>query len=130
MQLQLSLAVADRLHETMLVRGEPIDALEAVSLLTASSGCPPSLCREILSILVRQDRRFCWVESEQGPERTAMAGEMDATEPLDRLPLARPSVDVPRISLQHWEPYDPDWPRCPSWPSTSRPPAPGRAPAR
>ena len=33
-------AVADRLHETLLVRGEPLDAVEAVRLLIASPNAP------------------------------------------------------------------------------------------
>ncbi len=97
MQLQLSLAVANRLHETILVRGEPIDALEATSLLTASSGCPASLCRDILSILVSQDRRFCLVDTDLGLE-AGRGGEDVASAP----------EAPPRVSLRHWEPYDPD----------------------
>jgi DNA polymerase III epsilon subunit family exonuclease len=60
MQLQLSLRVADQLHETLLVRGEPLDALEAARLLVASDNAPAPLCHEILTALVGQDRRFCW----------------------------------------------------------------------
>lgn len=60
MQLQLSLRVADELHETLLVRGEPLDAVEAARLLVASANPPALLCREILMALVHQDRRFCW----------------------------------------------------------------------
>ena len=59
MQLQLSLRVADDLHETLLVRGEPLDAVEAARLLIASDNAPVLLCHEILATLVRQDRRFC-----------------------------------------------------------------------
>jgi DNA polymerase-3 subunit epsilon len=60
MQLQLSLGVADRLHETLLVRGEPLDAVEAVRLLIASPNAPAPICQEILATLVGHDRRFCW----------------------------------------------------------------------
>lgn len=60
MQLQLSLRVADQLHETLLVRGEPVDAVEAVRLLIASPNAPTDICRKVLSALVRQDRRFHW----------------------------------------------------------------------
>lgn len=66
MQLQLSLRVADRLHETLLVRGEPLDAVEAARALVASPAAPPALCREILAALVRQDRRFSWDGGENG----------------------------------------------------------------
>ncbi|NLE10215.1 MAG: GIY-YIG nuclease family protein [Actinobacteria bacterium] len=66
MQLQLSLRVADRLHETLLVRGEPLDAVEAARLLIASPSAPPSICLEILTALVRQDRRFSWEGGESG----------------------------------------------------------------
>ncbi len=59
MQLQLSLAVADRLHETLLVRGEPLDAVEAARLLLASPTAPEPICREVLAVLVLHDRRFC-----------------------------------------------------------------------
>jgi hypothetical protein len=52
MQLQLSLAVADRLHETLLVRGAPLDAHEAACLLTAATECPPALSHCILDALV------------------------------------------------------------------------------
>lgn len=59
MQLQLSLAVADRLHETLLIRGEPLDAVEAARLLLASPSAPEPICRQVLAALVRQDQRFC-----------------------------------------------------------------------
>ena len=78
MQLQLSLNVADRLHETLLVRGEPLDAVEAARLLIASPEAPAALCREILSTLVAHDRRFCWGS---GP--------------------------APQLSLRQWEAPDP-----------------------
>lgn len=79
MQLQLSLRVADQLHETLLVRGEPMDAVEAARSLIASPGAPSEICREILCALVRQDRRFSW--------------DSGATD---------------LISLRHWEVADPD----------------------
>ncbi len=60
MQLQLSLRVADQLHETLLLRGEPLDAMEAVRILIASPDAPAPLGYQILSALVRQDERFCW----------------------------------------------------------------------
>jgi DNA polymerase-3 subunit epsilon len=78
MQLQLSLAVADRLHETLLVRGEPLDAVEAVRLLLASPAAPEPICREVLAVLVRHDQRFC----------PGAAGDL--------------------LSLKHWESPDPD----------------------
>ncbi len=78
MQLQLSLAVADRLHETLLVRGEPLDAVEAVRLLLASPSAPEPICREVLAALVRHDQRFC----------RGTAGDL--------------------LSLEHWETPDPD----------------------
>jgi DNA polymerase-3 subunit epsilon len=78
MQLQLSLAVADRLHETLLVRGEPLDALEAVRLLLASPTAPEPICRKVLAALVQQDQRFC----------SGTAGDL--------------------LSLKHWESPDPD----------------------
>jgi len=79
MQLQLSLNVADRLHEALLVHGEPLDAVEAACLLLASPKAPARLCGQILDALVRHDRRFCW--------------HMTAT---------------PQISLNRWEMADPD----------------------
>ncbi len=78
MQLQLSLAVADKLHETLLVRGEPLDAVEAVRLLLASPTAPEPICREVLAALVQHDQRFC----------PGVAGDL--------------------LSLQHWEGPDPD----------------------
>ena len=78
MQLQLSLAVADRLHETLLVRGEPLDAVEAVRLLLASPTAPEPICREVLAALVAHDQRFC----------PGTAGDL--------------------LSLKHWESPDPD----------------------
>jgi len=78
MQLQLSLAVADRLHETLLVRGEPLDAVEAVRLLLASPAAPEPICREVLAALVLHDQRFC----------PGTAGDL--------------------LSLKHWENPDPD----------------------
>ena len=79
MQLQLSLRVADQLHETLLVRGRPMDVMEAARSLIASPDAPSEICREILSTLVHQDRRFCW--------------DSDAAD---------------LISLRHWEVADPD----------------------
>ncbi len=79
MQFQLSLRVADDLHESLLVRGEPLDAVEAARLLVASENAPVELCRQILAALVDQDRRFCW------------EGERNA-----------------RLSLQYWASHDPD----------------------
>jgi DNA polymerase III subunit epsilon len=78
MQLQLSLAVADRLHETLLVRGEPLDAVEAVRLLLASPSAPEPICREVLAALLQHDQRFC----------PGNAGDL--------------------LSLKHWESPDPD----------------------
>ncbi|MCL5735474.1 MAG: exonuclease domain-containing protein [Actinobacteria bacterium] len=78
MQLQLSMAVADRLHETLLVRGEPLGVAEAACLLVAAPSCPAPLCRCVLDALVRDDHRFCLVEDSRG------------------------------ISLRHWEVPDPD----------------------
>jgi DNA polymerase III subunit epsilon len=78
MQLQLSLAVADKLHETLLVRGEPLDALEAVRLLLASPSAPEPICRQVLAALVKHDQRFC----------PGTAGDL--------------------LSLKHWEMADPD----------------------
>jgi DNA polymerase III subunit epsilon len=78
MQLQLSLAVADRLHETLLVRGEPLDAVEAVRLLLASPAAPEPICRDVLAALVSHDQRFC----------PATVGDL--------------------LSLKHWELPDPD----------------------
>jgi DNA polymerase III epsilon subunit-like protein len=78
MQLQLSLAVADRLHETLLVRGEPLDAIEAARLMLASPSAPEPICRLVLDALMRQDQRFC------------------------------PGTANDLLSLQHWEIPDPD----------------------
>jgi DNA polymerase-3 subunit epsilon len=66
MQLQLSLRVADQLHETLLVRGEPLDAAEAARLLVSSGAVSAPLCRGILAALVSQDRRFHWDQSDTG----------------------------------------------------------------
>lgn len=89
MQLQLSLAVADKLYETLLVRGEPLDAVEAARLLIASPNAPAHLCNEILAALVRHDQRFCWGggDGKRGP--AAAEG-------------------VRRVSVRHWETPDPD----------------------
>lgn len=93
MQLQLSLAVADRLHEALLVRGVPIDVREAACLLTASSDCPPALCRDILGTLVAQDRRFCWSE----PDMDDPCGEIEPRGGRET-----------RVCLCHWQAPDPD----------------------
>ena len=66
MQMQLSLRVADQLHEALLVRGEPLDAVEAARLLIASPTAPAPLCRDIVAALVHQDRRFVWDEGDSG----------------------------------------------------------------
>ncbi len=81
MQLQLSLAVADRLHETLLVRGEPLGVVEAVHQLIASDNASILVCRQIMHSLVTHDARFCW------------AGGGD---------------DQDLVSLSHWEVPDPD----------------------
>jgi DNA polymerase-3 subunit epsilon len=94
MQLQLSMAVADRLHETLLVRGEPIDAHEAACLLTASADCPPSLCQHILCTLVHEDRRFCW---------STLSADTEAT-----IPPSNDDSPHLRISLRNWEGMDPN----------------------
>ena len=91
MQLQLSMAVADKLHETLLVRGEPLDAVEAACLLVACPSCPPSLSLQVLEGLVRNDHRFCILSSD---------GDEDAPE-LIQAPCAR-------VSLRTWEMPDPD----------------------
>lgn len=76
MQLQLSLKIADRLHHDLLVRGEPLEAAEAArALLCTSSASPPPT--DILDVLVREDRRFCWT-----------------------------SHADPRLGLRSWEPTD------------------------
>jgi DNA polymerase-3 subunit epsilon len=79
MQLQLSLTVADRLHETLLTRGEPLPALEAARLLLAAPRVPESIALEVLGVLVRHDRRFC-----------------------------HPTSGSTHLSLRHWETPDPD----------------------
>jgi DNA polymerase III epsilon subunit-like protein len=61
MQLQLSMAVADKLHEVLLVRGEPLDVVEAACLLIATSSCSLPLSRQVVSTLVGNDHRFCLV---------------------------------------------------------------------
>lgn len=79
MQLQLSLAVADKLHEALLVRGEPLHALEAARMLLASPTAPEPICREVLAMLIRHDQRFC-----------------------------HGATDSECVSLRHWEGPDPD----------------------
>jgi DNA polymerase III epsilon subunit family exonuclease len=64
MQLQLALKLADRLHQALLVRGEPLSATAAVRLLAAADVSGP-LCMEILEVLVQEDCRFCWVDSDR-----------------------------------------------------------------
>jgi DNA polymerase-3 subunit epsilon len=78
-QLQLSLAVADKLHEALLVRGEPLYALEAARMLLASPTAPEPICREVLATLIQHDQRFCLG-----------------------------TVDAGYVSLRHWERPDPD----------------------
>ncbi|MCX8032354.1 MAG: exonuclease domain-containing protein [Thermoleophilia bacterium] len=60
MQLQLSLKVADRLHEMLMVRGEPLEVQEAVRVLLACPHAPEELCVEIVRALALHDRRFFW----------------------------------------------------------------------
>jgi DNA polymerase-3 subunit epsilon len=84
--LQLSLTVADALHETLLVRGEPLDAVEAARLLLASPAVPSVLCDKVLAALVEHDRRFTWRDDGDS------AGPGGAR----------------RVSLHMWEAPDPD----------------------
>jgi DNA polymerase-3 subunit epsilon len=78
MQLQLSLKIADRLHHDLLVRGEPLLAADAAHILL---GAPvaAALSVDVLEVLVRDDRRFCW---------TGAAGEL--------------------LTLRSWQSDDPD----------------------
>jgi DNA polymerase-3 subunit epsilon len=92
MQLQLSLAVADKLHEALLLRGEPLDPAEAVGLLLACPWVPAGLRREVLATLVEHDQRFCWARTDASVT-SALSPERDA---------------VRRISLCQWEAPDPD----------------------
>jgi DNA polymerase III subunit epsilon len=95
MQLQLSLAVADKLYEALLVRGEPLVPVEAGRLLIASPNAPADLCDGILATLVRHDQRFCW-EGGGGECGTEAAG------------VALAAGGARRVSLCHWETPDPD----------------------
>ena len=65
MQLQLSLKVADRLHQALLIHGRPMDPAEAVRTLIAAQASS-ALSNEILTLLVREDRRFCWAAADPG----------------------------------------------------------------
>jgi hypothetical protein len=78
MQLQLSLKIADRLHHDLLVRGEPLPAADAAQILL---GAPvaAAISVDVLEVLVRDDRRFCW---------TGAAGEL--------------------LTLRSWQCGDPD----------------------
>lgn len=60
MQLQLSLTLADDLHDVLLLTGEPLDYLEAAERLLALRAAPAPLCHQIMATLVGDDRRFCW----------------------------------------------------------------------
>jgi len=59
-QLQLSLTLADDLHDLLLLTGESLDYLEAAERLLALRAAPASLCHQIMATLVGDDRRFCW----------------------------------------------------------------------
>jgi len=59
-QLQLSLTLADDLHDLLLLTGESLDYLEAAERLLALRAAPPPLCHQIMATLVGDDRRFCW----------------------------------------------------------------------
>jgi DNA polymerase-3 subunit epsilon len=78
MQLQLSLKITDRLHHDLLVRGEPLAAAEAARILLGATA-DAALCLDVLEVLVRDDRRFCWAGT---------------TSEL--------------LTLRSWEPSDPD----------------------
>lgn len=60
MQLQLSLTLADDLHDLLLLTGEPLDYLQAAERLLALRAAPAPLCRQVMATLVADDRRFCW----------------------------------------------------------------------
>ena len=60
MQLQLSLTLADDLHDLLLLTGEPVDYLEAAERLLALRAAPAPLCHQIMGTLVADDLRFCW----------------------------------------------------------------------
>jgi DNA polymerase-3 subunit epsilon len=62
MQLQLSLKIADRLHHDLLVRGRPLEASEAARVLLGAPAAP-AVAVDVLEVLVRDDRRFCWATS-------------------------------------------------------------------
>ena len=75
------MAVADQLHETLLVRGEPLGVVEAARQLIASDNAAALVCRQVIHGLVTHDSRFCW---------------------------AGGGVDQDLVSLSNWEVPDPD----------------------
>jgi DNA polymerase-3 subunit epsilon len=84
MQLQLALDVADRLHQALLVRGEPLETTEAARLLLATEHAD-SWCVDILGILVNEDNRFLWAET--GGARLALRS-WDCPDPeLSKVPF-------------------------------------------
>ena len=60
MQLQLALGLADDLYDMLLLRGEPVDHVEAASRLLALKAAPEQICREAMDAIVRSDHRFAW----------------------------------------------------------------------
>ena len=75
------MAVADRLHETLLVRGEPLGVVDAARQLVASDNAPALVCRQVMHSLVIHDARFCWADGGDNQDL---------------------------VSLSHWEVPDPD----------------------
>lgn len=61
-QLQLSLTLADDLHDLLLLKGEPVAVQEAAGQLLAVPEPPLELSREVMCTLVQDDGRFCWTE--------------------------------------------------------------------
>lgn len=59
-QLQLSLTLADDLHDLLLLNGEPLAVDEVARKLLAVSQPPPGLSRQVVQALVHDDGRFCW----------------------------------------------------------------------
>lgn len=106
MQLQLSLAVADKLHETLLVRGEPLDVVEAACLLIASPNAPAALSDEILAALVHHDHRFCWGGATNTGGALSGASTSGASTSGDAALGTREGTR--RVSLRRWEVPDPD----------------------
>jgi DNA polymerase III subunit epsilon len=86
---QLSLDGADRLHDLLTARREPVGLSEAAACLFALRSAPSALVRQLVDEVVRADARFTW----RSATEVALAGWEEVSSLLD-VPLEQAAYVV------------------------------------